>query len=349
MNLFSKVSGKEKALITRQIATMLASGLAIDQTFKILNMQTKNKALSFAYQNIIYDLEQGHSLSSALGRQKQIFDSVFIAIVRSGENSGKLDKVLEQLADRLELTEDFNSKIKSAMYYPIFLVCTMFAIVIVMIVYVIPQLKSVFTDIGVPLPWTTRFILWVGDFTIKYWWVDVIAFIIIGIGAYFFFRSKDGGSKWDQFKINMPIFKDLFILIYMARFCRTMSMLSQAGLPIMETLAISADVVQNQIYAKSLKNVSLQVERGIPMSVPLSKDKIYPIMVSQMILVGEQTGKMSQVLTKLAEYYERETDNQIKTLSSLIEPVLIVFIGFGVGFLVFSLIWPIYSIAQTNF
>ncbi len=349
MNLFSRVSGKDKALITRQTATMLGAGLAVDQAFKILNVQTKNRALSAAYATIIYDLEQGNSLSFALARHKKIFDPVYIAIVRSGENSGKLDKVLDQMADRMELSEDFNSKIRGAMYYPAFLLGTMFVIFIIMIVYVIPQLKGVFSDIGVELPITTRMILWFSDFSIKYWWAEATLIILIVTGTYFFLKSKEGGSRWDQIKIQLPMFRELFILIYMARFCRTMSMLTSAGLPIMETIAISADVIQNQAFSKSLKDVTAQVERGIPMSVPLSKDKKFPIMVSQMILVGEQTGKMSQVLIKLAEYYEKETDNRIKSLSSLVEPVLIVIIGIGVAFLVFSLIWPIYSIAETGF
>lgn len=349
IDIFSRVSGKDKALITRQLATMLSSGLAIDQAFKILNVQTKNKKLTVAYSAIIHDLEQGNSLSFALSRNTSIFDPVFIAIVRSGENSGKLDKVLDQLADRMEMTDDFNGKIKAALYYPVFVVITMIVIVILMMVYILPQLKMVFTDNNIPLPWTTQFILWVSDVTVKYWYIELVIVIAVGVGLFYFLKSRRGVKLVDKLKIKTPVFKDLFVLIYMARFCRTMSMLIQAGIPIMETIAISADVIQNYIYVESLKNIVSQVERGIPISVPMSRDKNFPVMVSQMILVGEQTGKMSVVLTKLAEYYEKETDNRIKGISSLIEPILIVIMGLGVGFLVISVIWPIYSIAQTGF
>jgi len=345
---YSRVSNKDKALIARQLATMLGSGLSVDQAFKILNVQVKNKTLSNAFNAIINDLEQGNSLSFALNRQKRIFDPVFVAIVRSGENSGKLDKVLDQLAIRLELADDFNSKIKGAMYYPGFVLFTMFVIIILMMVFIVPQLKTVFEDSNIPLPTITAFIIWLSDFTRHWGWIELIVVILLAIGGYIFIKSREGGSTWDRVKINLPIFRELYILIYMTRFCQTMSMLIQAGLPIMETLAISADVIQNRVYTESLKNVVSQVERGIPISVPLSKDPNFPIMVSQMILVGEQTGKMSQVLSKLAEYYEKESDAKIKTVSSLIEPALIVFIGIGVGFLVFSIIYPIYSIAQTG-
>lgn len=345
----NKVKTKDKALLARQLSTMLGAGLAVDQSFRILAQQTKNQILQKAYSYIIQDLEQGNSLSFALSRQHHIFDPVFIAIVRSGENTGQLDKVLTQLAERLELSEDFNNKVKSALYYPLFVVLTMIVIIILMMIYVIPQIKSVFADLNSTLPWTTRAIIAVSNFTVKFWWVELIAFVILFILFFTFIRSQEGGSRWDKLKIRIPFVKDLFQMIYMARFCRTMSMLIQAGVPIMETIAVSADVVQNKAYTESLRNVAAQVERGIPMSVPLTKDPNFPPIVSELILVGEQTGKMGTVLTRLAEYYEKETDTLIKGLASLIEPVILVIVGVGVGFLVISIIWPIYSIAQTGF
>ncbi|AKM81897.1 MAG: putative Type IV pilus assembly protein PilC [Berkelbacteria bacterium GW2011_GWE1_39_12] len=347
-DLFSRVGGKDKAVLARQLATMLGAGLAIDQSFRILSSQAQKQTLKKAYLGIVTDLEQGNSLSFSLSKYNKIFDPVFIAIVRSGENSGKLDLVLNQLADRLELTEEFNSKIKAAMYYPAFIVITMVVIIFLMMIFIVPQLKSVFADMNVELPLATRMIIAVSNFTVKFWWLDVIVLIAIVAGFSYFIRTKEGGSTWDKFKIHLPIARELYTMIYMARFCRTMSMLIQAGIPIMETIAISADVIQNHIYTKSLKDVAAQVERGIPMSVPLQKDKNFPPVVSEMIMVGEQTGKIGPVLTKLAEYYERETDTRIKSLSSLVEPVIIVIVGIGVGFLVFSIIWPIYSLAQAN-
>lgn len=348
IDLFSHVGTKDKAVLARQLSTMLGAGLAIDQSFRILAAQTQKKVLKDAFAHIVTDLEQGNSLSFSLSKYNKIFDTVFIAIVRSGENSGKLDVVLNQMADRLELTDEFNSKIKAAMYYPAFVVCTMIVIIFLMMIFIVPQLKSVFADNNVQLPLATRMIIALSSFTVHFWWLDIIIILVVGGAFIFFIRSKEGGSAWDKLKIKVPIAKDLYIMIYMARFCRTMSMLVQAGIPIMETIAISADVIQNHVYTTSLKNVASQVERGIPISVPLQKDKNFPPVVSEMIMVGEQTGKIGPVLTKLAEYYERETDTKIKGLSGLIEPVIIVIVGIGVGFLVFSIIWPIYSLAQAN-
>lgn len=349
ISIFNHVSLKEKVFLARQMATMLGAGLAIDHCFKVLASQTTNQYLQKAYNQIIIDLEAGTNLSTAMSRWRRVFDPVFIAVVRSGESSGQLDKVLLQLADRLEMTEDFTSKIRSALFYPAFILVAMVGIVTVMMIYVVPQLKTVFAESKVELPWTTRTIIAMSDFTINYWWVEIIVLIILIIAGFFFFRSNTGGSLWDRAKIRTPGIQKLYIDIYMARFCRTVSMLIAAGLPIMETLAITAEVIQNRIYTNSLKIIASQIERGIPMSVPMRQDRNFPIIVSEMMAVGEQTGKVETVLTKLADFYESETNSLIKGMAGLIEPVIIVIIGIGVGFLVYSIIYPIYSIAQIGF
>jgi len=349
MSIFSHVSLKEKVFMSRQLSTMLGAGLAIDQSFKVLGAQTKNDYLKKVFNQVISDLEQGQSLSNAMARFPKVFDPVFIAVVRSGESSGQLDKVLLQLADRLEMDQDFETKIRTAMFYPAFVLISMVAIVVVMMIYVVPQLKTVFTEINAELPFATRVVVAISDFTVKYWWLELIVALILASVLFVFFRSENGGSLWDRIKIKIPVFKELFIEIYMARFCRTMSMLIKAGLPIMETLAISADVVQNRVYTRSFRVIASQVERGIPMSVPMQRDKNFPTIVSQMVMVGEQTGKLETVLTKMADYYESETNAMIKGMAGLIEPLIIVIIGIGVGFLVYSIVQPIYGIAQVGF
>lgn len=347
--IFNRVPLKEKVFLTRQLSTMLGSGLAIDQAIRVMYSQTKNKTLKKAFAFIVKDLEAGNSLSFALSRHPNIFDPVFIAIVRSGESTGKMDKVLDQLADRLELSQDFNSKIRSVLMYPAFVLVVMIAIIILMMVYVVPQIKSIFEESGADLPWSTKLIIAMSNFTIHYWWVEVIIAGVLIIGGFYYFRSDKGGSLWDRMKISIPVVSNLFKMIYMARFCRTLSMLIQSGVPIIETLAITAEVISNRLYTRSLRNVAAQVEKGTPMSVPLAKDPNFPPTVTQMILVGEQTGKMEQVLNKLADFYEKETDTMIKGLSGLIEPALMVIMGIGVGFIVYSILFPIYSIAQLNF
>ena len=347
--LFSRITLKDKIFLARQLSVMLGAGLPIDQCFKIINLQTRKQILKRIYAEILKDLEEGKSLSFAIAKHRKAFDPVFIAVVRSGESTGQLDKVLGQLADRMETTYDFNSKVRGAMVYPIFVVVTMIIIIYLMMIFVVPSLSTVFADLGSELPWSTRAIIAVSRFTQHYWWLELILFAIIGIALFFVFKSYRDGSAWDRIKIKLPGLKNLFTMVYMARFAGTMSMLIKAGIPIMETLAVTADVLQNRIYNESLRKVAMQVERGIPMSVPLEKDPFFPVLVPQMILVGEQTGKMEIVLEKLAEFYQKEVDSLTKTVASMIEPILIVIIGFGVGFLLFSIIYPIYSIARIGF
>lgn len=349
VSIFDHVSLKEKVFLARQLATMLGAGLAIDQCFKVMSSQTKNPYLLKVYQTIVQDLQQGSALSLAISKHHKIFDPVFVAIVRSGESTGQLDKVLLQLADRMDMTQDFNSKVRGAMIYPAFIVVVMIGIVVAMMLYVIPNIKTVFEESNVALPWTTQLIISISDFTVGYWWVELIVAVLLIASAIFFFRTKNGGSLWDGLKIKVPVVRELYIQIYMVRFCQTMSMLINAGLPIIETIAITANVIQNRVYTESLRAVASQVERGIPMSVPLHTDKNFPPIVTEMILVGEQTGKLEMVLSKLSEFYERETNTMIKGVAGIIEPLIIVVVGIGVGFLVFSIIMPIYSIAQTGF
>lgn len=349
VTIYERVTLRDKAMLARQLATMLSAGVPLDQSFKILLAGTKNAILKKAYQEIIQGLEQGHSLSELMGRARAIFDPVFIAVVRSGEGSGQLDKVLTQLADRMEITQDFNTKVRSALTYPIFVIFTMIVIMVLMMVYVVPNLKTVFAQSEVELPAVTKGIIAVSNFTINYWWALIAFAGVLLIALFFFIRPTEGGSAWDRFKIRIPGMKEIYTEMYMARFCRTMAMLVQAGVPIIETLTVAANVIQNSIYTKSVKTIIAQVERGIPISVPMSQDKNFPLLVSQMVSVGEQTGRLEKVLTKTADFYEKESDALVKSVAGLIEPAIIIIIGIGVGVLVYGMIYPIYNVANVGF
>ena len=349
ISIFSFITLKDKVFLARQLATMLAAGLPVDQSFRVLANQMKNPKLKEIYIGIFRDIESGKNLSYALGKYPNVFDSVFVAVVRSGEGSGQLDQVLLQLADRLESTQDFNSKVKAALMYPFFVFLVMIVITILMMIYVVPPLKSVFDQSNTALPFTTQVVISMSNFTVKFWWIEVAAMLGIFIGMYYYSKTETGGSMWDNLKIKFPIIKDLYVQLYMARFCRTLSMLTQSGVQVIEALAITSDVVQNRVYAKSIRNVIAQVERGIPISAPLYKDKNFPAIVPEMMMVGEQTGQAENIMLKLAEYYERETSNMIKGLSGLIEPIIIIVLGIAVGFLVISMVYPIYSLSAAGF
>jgi len=344
ITIFERITTKDKAFLARQLATMLSSGLTLDKALVILRSQVTKATLKKTLNGIIDDLESGLPFSEALKKYPKVFDRVFINIVVSGEAVGKLPDVLVRLADQLEKQDTFLSKITGALYYPIFIFLVMIVIIILMMVYVIPPLKEVFSEFETSLPWTTTVLLSMSDFAVKYWWI-VLSVAVLGILLLlYFFRTKQGKYILDEFLINstLGLGKD----VYMARFARTMSMLVQAGTPIIDTINITGDVMNNLVYKRILTRVSKQIERGVPMSVQIEKSKDFPILVPQMIAVGERTGKLEQVLNNLAIYYENESDNKIKAVTSLFEPMVIVILAIGVAFIVFSIIMPIYQIAE---
>ena len=341
-----KVSLGELAFFSRQVSTMLNSGLHLAQSISVIMTQTRNSTFHQALSQILEDLEQGNSFSAAIAKHPKVFNNVYIQMVKSGEASGKLDTILDQLATRLENENKLVNKIKAASYYPAFIVIVMIIIVAVMMIKVIPQLQDIFSTAGATLPWTTRLIMSTSLFVSKWWWL----ILIVLTGAIFAFRSylnsSAGRQFWSRFIITFPFIRDLSRGLYMSRFSRILSMLVKSGLPIIESIEISASVINNEVYESELREVAHEVERGVPISAPLEKSENFPILVSQMISVGEQTGKLDQVLTKLADYYEDETDRKVKAMSGLFEPAMIVLIGLGVGFLVYSIIIPIYQVAQ---
>jgi len=345
--LFGRVSSKEKVFFARQVAVMISSGVAIDNAINLIKLQTKSPVFINILEQIHQDVEAGESLSAALSKHPKVFDPVFVAVVGSGEASGRLDKVLMHLADRMEGMESFKSKVKSALAYPIFIIAAMIAVTIIMMVKVIPVLKQIFEESNAKLPWATRVLIAVSNAIINYWWIifPVIAIVIVMFWFYFA-RTQSGKVMWDLLKLRTPIVKFVSYDMYMARFSRTLGMLISAGIPIIQALKITSQAMNNRVYVRILRNVITQVERGVPMSVPLEKEKYFLVLVPQMIMIGEQTGRLEFLMEKIADYYEGEVDTKIKTISSLIEPVTIVIVGTGVGFLIYSILYPIYSLVN---
>ena len=344
--LVNKITLKDKLLFSKQLATLLDAGFPILQSLSIINLQTPNKKFREVLSQISDDLEEGHSFSTAISKHPDVFSAIYLSAVKAGEASGKLPEILKQLAENLELEYDFTSKIKGALLYPIFVVCAMICIAIIMLVKVIPQLEGLFKESNITLPWTTRAVIWTSHFIINYWWAILLLIIIVIAVFRIWRRTRVGRYQIDLAKIKMPVSGKLVSLAYMARFCRTMALLVSTGIPILKSIKIVSEAMANTIYQEGLDVVYQQVERGVPMSVPLSKNKFFSPMVSHMIGVGEKSGKLEDILKSLARYYETETEAEMKKLSSLLEPILIVIIGIGVAIMVFSVIMPIYNLAQ---
>lgn len=344
--LLNRVSIKDRAFLSRQLATMLASGIPLTDSVKVLLMETKNPTIQTALSEIIHDIEAGLSFSSAIEKHPALFSKIYVAMARSGEAAGKLEDVLLQLAENIEKENTLVGKIKSAMIYPLFIIIAMIGVAILMMVRVLPQLKSIFTESGIDLPLSTRILMGAADFMVQYWWLVVVGLIALAIGGRYYLKTPAGIVLLNQLQVRIP--GGISEGLYMVRFNRTMSMLVKAGIPIIQALDITSQVMNNVIYKEGLLQAEAQVERGIPLSTPLAQNPFFPTIVSQMVLVGEQTGKLDAILEKLAIYYEEEMDNKIRGLSSLIEPVIIVILGVGVAFLVMAILMPIYNITQVQ-
>lgn len=339
-----RVSVKEKAFFARQLATMLASGIQLAQALDIIVRQTKNDFFREVIESMRGDLNKGISFSGTLAKHQRVFGLVFLNVVRSGEASGNMERVLHDLADQLEAEDRFIANIRGALIYPIFIFVVMVVVAILMTVKVIPQLRGVFEESGAKLPWSTQLLFTISNVLITKWWMIIALLVGVVVFLRWFFSTESGILLWDRFQIKNPT--GLGQNVFMARFSRTMGMLASAGVPIIEAVSITSEAIGNELYRRDLQEVVQELERGVPMSVPLSKSSYFPVLVSQMITVGEQTGKLDEILGNLAKYYENEAEDRVRNLSKVFEPALIVFIGLGVAFIVFSILLPIYNIAQ---
>jgi len=344
-SFFKRVSLRERALFTRSLAAMISSGLPLIRGIALLADQTKNQYFKGILADVIRRLEQGEALSTALSRYPKIFDKVYIYSIRAAEASGKFDQVLNELSETQEREYKFSTSVKAAIAYPVFVVIMLLITGTLLIMIVVPKLETVFLESKVALPLATRILISLADFLLNSWYVIVIAVAAIVMWFRYWLKTDSGKLAWGEFLLKVPVFNEMFTAIYMTRFTRTLSMLASSGVPIIESVKILSGVMNNAVYEKALKNVASELERGVPMSEPLAKNRYFPGIVTQMVLVGEQTGKLDEVLRSLAVFFDDEVTKKVGLITSLLEPVLLVIVGVGVGIIVFAIIIPIYQIS----
>lgn len=344
MSLLNRIHTKDRVMFTRQLGTMVKSGLPIVQSLHVLAEQTTNQKFQQIIADLAASIEGGSSFSTALAKYPKVFDRVFVNLVRAGEASGKLDETLERLATQQEKSYKLAGKIRGALLYPGFVMVALVGATVLMLVVVIPPLKTIFSDAGAQLPLATRVLIALSDALIKFWYLFLVGAVGLVAAVRWYLGTGGGGAGWDRLKLKLPIFGGLFQEIYISRLTRTLATLVGSGVSILEALEIVADSVGNSVYAKALREAAKQVEGGTPLSEPLKANPAFPPLVPQMVSVGEQTGKMDQVLTKLADFYEDEVDSLTKNISTLIEPIVIVVMGVAVGGLLVAILMPIYNL-----
>jgi type IV pilus assembly protein PilC len=339
-----RVKLKQIAVFCRQFATMVNSGLPILRALSILADQTQSAELSKVLVQVRTDVEQGASLSGAMGKHPKAFNNLFISMVKAGETGGVLDDVLLSLASQIEKEVELRRQIKSAMTYPVVVVALVTLILAAMLLFVVPQFETIYSNLGGKLPLPTRILLGVSEAFRSYWYIFMLG---VGVGSFFFRRYKrteKGRARVDALKIRIPVFGPLFHKVALARFSSTLGMLLRAGVPILQALDNVKETVNNRVIADAVDDVKASVREGESIAKPLGKHKVFPPMVVQMLAVGEETGAVDTMLDKVAEFYNNEVTATVEALTSLIEPLLIAIIGGMVGAAVIALYMPMFNI-----
>jgi type IV pilus assembly protein PilC len=342
--LGSRIKKKDVAVFSRQFATMISSGLTLLRSLFILAEQTENKAFSEVIDKVRQDVERGSSLSQALAEHPKAFSRLYVAMVRAGETGGVLDSVLLRLASTLEKQVELNRKIKSAMTYPVAVLGLVLMMVSAMLIFVVPMFGELYAELGGTLPLPTRILIGVSGFVTKW----LLIFIGLQVGGVVAFKkwvqSEQGRAQWDSLKLRVPIFGGLVRKTALSRFARTLAALLRAGVPILESLEITSETVNNAVVAKAINSTMLSVKSGESLAGPLAEHAVFPPMVVQMMAVGEETGALDEMLEKIADFYDEEVEATVSSLTSLLEPALIVVLGGSVGGMVVALYMPMFNI-----
>lgn len=341
-----RVGSGDISAFTRQLSTMITAGLPITDALLILRTQA-SPAMSKVVSSLLLDVEGGSSLADALGKHPKVFSGVYVSIVRAGETGGVLDEVLARLADNLEKEREFKSKVKGALIYPAIVIIGMFVVAAIMMVFVIPKLTSLYQEFEAELPLATQILISLSSLATRFWFITLAVLVLGAWGFNLFRKSTAGRRKIDQLILRLPIIGPLNRQIILTEFTRTLGLLVGAGISILEALNVVAEAVGNVVISDGIHSAASQVEKGFPVAYALSQQgEIFPPMLYQMLSVGEETGKVDEVLAKISHVFEVESEEQVKALTSAIEPLIMIVLGVGVGFLVIAIILPIYNLTS---
>ena len=341
-----KVKGKDIAFFTRLLSSMITSGLTLIKSLEILKEQTQSTGLVDIENEIINDVSEGSSFSKAISKYPEIFSSIYISLVKAGESSGLLDKILIRLADNLEKQQKLRSTIKSALMYPTIVVVMMAIVMGIMMLFVIPKLSILYVNLNVPLPLPTRILVGFASFVGTFWPIFIVGFVLIGYAFRRWKRSENGELIFDSYVLKIPLFGLLIKKTILAEFSRTLGLLIGTGTLVVDALLQTADITGNKLYENAIRDVSKRVEKGVTVGDALSAYSVFPQILIQLVKVGEQTGKLDETLVKASEYFETEVNQSVKALTTAMEPFIMVVLGIGVAFLIISVITPIYSLVS---
>lgn len=352
-NLFSKnltflerVTNKDIVILSRQMATLFEAQVSALRVFQLLATETENPKLARKLSDMVNDLQGGSSIANTLEKHPDVFSPFYVSMVRAGEESGRLDEILLFLADYLDRTYEVTQKAKNALIYPAFVITTFIAVMVLMLTLVIPKISAILIDSGQDIPVYTKIVIGISNFFVDY---GIFLGIAVVVGIFFLFRFRKtnaGRESFDSFKLNIPYVGKLYRMLYLSRIADNMNTMLASGIPMVKTLELTKSVVDNEIYLRAIDGATEDVKSGASVSESFSRYEEFPNILIQMIRVGEETGNLGEILATLAKFYRREVTNSVDTLVDLIEPVMIVLLGLGVGTLLASVLIPIYNVSS---
>ena len=345
LKIFNRVTAKDIVIFSRQLSVMISATIPIVKALEVLGKQVSNPRLKKIVKDIADDVDGGAQFSAALAKHDDVFDDFFISMIKTGETTGRLDKVLVYLADQKEKNYELTSKVRGMMIYPVFVFFMLITVGVVVMIFVIPKLIDVITESGGELPFSTRALIWTSNFMVNWWWIIAIAVIGLVFLQRVYVKTKEGRYYWDYMKLKAPIFGKLFQRIHLVRFAQSLATLSDGGVPLPYALEVISEVVGNEVYRELILETKRDVEDGNPIAGVFLQSEVVPDMISQTLSIGEQSGKLSEILAKVADFYSKEIESILSDIVALIEPVVIVIMGIGVAMMVAAVILPMYNMA----
>jgi type II secretory pathway component PulF len=339
-----RVSRREIVVFTRQLSNLVSSGINILNGLSIISRQTTNKYFKVIIDDIIGRIKDGKSLSEAMSLHPDIFSRIYVPLVHAGEVGGNLDNSLQRLADFLEKEEEFKNSLRAALVYPFFILAVGFFTIVVLLTFVIPRLVTMFEDLGQVLPLPTRILISLSNFLRQYWWMILAVVVVCGFLWKRLEQSRQSKIILDKFKLKVFVFGDIILKSEISRLMHTLSLLLSSGIAITSALEISATLLENEVLKIMVLDFRVQIDNGLSLSRCLNEEKLFPPFVANIVSVGEETGTLEKSLLRLSQDYEKEVDDKVKTMTRLLEPVVILFMGLIVGFIVLSMLLPIFQI-----
>lgn len=341
----SGIKEDEIVAITRQLSTMVTAGLSLTQALNILQQQAK-PAVATLLDKLLQDIEGGLTFAKALQKHPKQFSRVFVQLVRAGETAGVLDKVLERLAENMEKNKEFKAKTQGALIYPVIVVIAMLVVAGIMMVFVVPKLTEMYQDFGADLPVVTQILIDTSTFFQNFWWLILGVIAIAGVGIQRWYKTPIGERKISAWLLKIPLYGELRKKVILTEFSRTLSLLLSAGISLLEALEVSSEALNMVLYRDALEESYKRVEKGVNLAKTLTDTDLFPPILTQMVSVGEETGKLDEVLLKISNYFQSESEQAIKNLTTALEPMIMLVLGLGVGFMVFAIVMPIYTLTS---